>query len=627
MAAIHWANPISGDFALGLNWVGGKVPGPSDTAVLGNLGSPYVVLAASGILGLLTIPNQRVTGIQVASGNELDVWGGVDALDLLDADTKFTATQGTNGGVNAGKIDIRNNTFEGPLGHLLGTTATLEIGGTFTNTGLIAVDAQPKVLGILDDDQTATLEISRHVLLNGGGEVTLSHQRNDYISGVSGVTALLDNVDNTISGAGAINRLTLINEKAGIVDATGPSFLSINSHDPLQNAGLLEASSHGTLLISRTIIDNTGAIAAQNTGKVVIQSVDVRGGLVETFGSGVIVTNNRSDELDGSASPVTVIGNLRVRNNTALTLNGAIDNEGRIVMACALTEPAVTDLIIGADGARLTGGGQIRSTSEVDNHVIGLTGAATLDNVDNSLILAGSLGSGRMTLVNERAGRILATSPTRLTINTGANAITNAGLIESTGSGGMTIDSAVVNTGWIVAVGGNLAVLGAVTGAGRAFLRGATLEFNGAFSEDVVFLKIPNGNATSGTLRLGDSAAYTGTISNFSKSGSTALDLTDIAFNSKTTASYSGTGAGGVLTVTNGAQTATIHFAGDYLGSTFTVSADGHGGTTVTDPTKKTATHLVSAMAQMATRSAGSGGSLPHEPVTSLVLAAPASHA
>lgn len=84
----------------------------------------------------------------------------------------------------------------------------------------------------------------------------------------------------------------------------------------------------------------------------------------------------------------------------------------------------------------------------------------------------------------------------------------------------------------------------------------------------------------------GDSQGYpAGTISGFSKSGATSLDLQDIGYTpGVTTATFSGTSTGGVLTVTNGSQTANISLAGDYLASTFTVLTDGHGGTIVADP-------------------------------------------
>ena len=68
------------------------------------------------------------------------------------------------------------------------------------------------------------------------------------------------------------------------------------------------------------------------------------------------------------------------------------------------------------------------------------------------------------------------------------------------------------------------------------------------------------------------------------RTGSTALDLRDIGFVSGSEATFSGTAAGGVLTVTDGKHTAKIAFTGDYLGSSWVASSDGAGGVIVVDP-------------------------------------------
>jgi hypothetical protein len=91
-------------------------------------------------------------------------------------------------------------------------------------------------------------------------------------------------------------------------------------------------------------------------------------------------------------------------------------------------------------------------------------------------------------------------------------------------------------------------------------------------------------------LELARSQTYAGRITGFSTT--TSLDLEDIAFGSKTTASYKGTAASGVLTVTDGAHTARITLIGDYLASSFSVASDGHGGTKVTDPASPAAAHV-----------------------------------
>ena len=61
-----------------------------------------------------------------------------------------------------------------------------------------------------------------------------------------------------------------------------------------------------------------------------------------------------------------------------------------------------------------------------------------------------------------------------------------------------------------------------------------------------------------------------------------AIDLKDITYGLATTfASFTGTAAGGTLTVTDGTNTASLKLAGDYRGVDFVTVDDGHGGTGV----------------------------------------------
>ena len=136
-----------------------------------------------------------------------------------------------------------------------------------------------------------------------------------------------------------------------------------------------------------------------------------------------------------------------------------------------------------------------------------------------------------------------------------------------------------INSGVIETIGGSLIVAGAVSGAGSAKIVGGVLTFNSTFSQSVSF-------GSSGTLVLAKSQTYGGTITGFSRAGKTSLDLLDIGFVGSGEASFSGTSSGGTLTVTDGTHTAHIALKGNYLGSTFVASSDGHGGTIVIDPRK-----------------------------------------
>jgi hypothetical protein len=227
--------------------------------------------------------------------------------------------------------------------------------------------------------------------------------------------------------------------------------------------------------------------------------------------------------------------------------------------------------------AEFTGGGVIQLSQLTDNQITGATASSLLDNVADRIEGSGQLGAGTMRLANQAGGVIDGFGAASLTIDTSANAVTNAGLIEATGGGAVIVEGAVNNSGILSASHGDLTVDGAVAGIGTVRITAGDASFGGRFSQAVSF-------GASGELILADSAAYAGTISHFSQTGTTSLDLADIAFGASTKTSYSGTAASGVLTVTDGARTARIRLAGNFLASTWTLAGDGHGGTKVVDP-------------------------------------------
>ncbi len=252
-----------------------------------------------------------------------------------------------------------------------------------------------------------------------------------------------------------------------------------------------------------------------------------------------------------------------------VTLTGRIANGGTV-------EAATRSLTIGAGGARLVGGVWALSDGFA-NRVVGLSAGDTLTNISATLSGAGMLGAGQMRLINRAAGVIDGDGRNALVIDTGANRIGNFGLIEAVGAGGVTIQSAVRNGGRLEAAGGTLTANGAVSGPGTGVIAGGALIFNAAFNEDVSFI------ASSGMLQLARSQSYRATITGFSRTGGTSLDLRDIAFLGSTEATFRGTTTSGVLTVTDGTHTARIKLAGDYTDSTFVTASDGQGGVRIVD--------------------------------------------
>ena len=304
-----------------------------------------------------------------------------------------------------------------------------------------------------------------------------------------------------------------------------------------------------------------------------------------------------------SLSGVTLSAASTVINGAAVTLASVID----LTKTLTVTTP---NLLIASTGASLTGGGTLSLSSLATNRITGVTPGAALTN-DDKIAGAGDIGGGSMTLTNGAPGDIIGDSAAvALTLDTGSKTISNAGLIISEGKGGVTIKSAVDNTGRLEVTTGTLTVSGAVTGTGLATIGGGTADFLAAFSQNVAF------TGTSGVLELAKSQSYAGEISGFSLTGGTSLDLGDIGFTSgKTKASFVENSAktSGVLTVTDGTHTAKITLAGDYASSTFTTSSDGHGGTIVVDPARTPAVAapraagVLSFIAAMAGFEAGGG--------------------
>ena len=288
-------------------------------------------------------------------------------------------------------------------------------------------------------------------------------------------------------------------------------------------------------------------------------------------GAGTVTFVNVNDVLTGARLSAATVA---IKDST-VTLKGTITESGVLSVT-------TSTLVIGAGGVTFSGGGRVALSNNGANRITGLSPGDTLTNLDTTISGAGSLGAGQMKLTNGQRGTINGTGSRSLIIDTGGNQITNAGLIESTGSGGLAIQSAVLNSGRLEVVRGVLTVNGAVTGGGSAVIAGGTLDFTSSFSQNVTF------TGATGILELFQSQTYKGAITGFSHAGGTSLDLADIAFVSSNEATFidNGSKTGGVLTVTDGVHTAKITLVGDYSTATFIAASDGHGGVTIHDPTK-----------------------------------------
>ncbi|WKY29861.1 VCBS domain-containing protein [Pseudomonas donghuensis] len=309
---------------------------------------------------------------------------------------------------------------------------------------------------------------------------------------------------------------------------------------------------------------------------------DANGDALVNIGSGQTVTLKGVDAADlceanfqFDVDPLTNnAGTLSIADGAIMPFGGSIHNTGTIELGSA---GSATHLEILFRGATLTGGGQVQLSDSAQNVIFGGSADTVLTNADNRISGAGQLGAGQMVLVN--AGLILASGLNSLVLDTGTHTITNSGVLESTGTGGMTVASAVDNSGHLWANGGDLHLLADVTGNGNATIDGdATLSFDGTAHTSVAF----HGEG-AGTLVIAQAEAASSLVGILGLESDDMLTFGDLAFGANTQLSYNAnaSGAGGLLTVDDGVHRAEVNLLGYYSVNDFQATDGGEAGTQV----------------------------------------------
>ncbi len=448
--------------------------------------------------------------------------------------------------------------------------STLELSGVipFETIQINGSQLRPASLALTGN---ATLDNGGTILLDGSYFLhsLIENGRPDH----GAVT--LDNVNGTIEGAGIISLSdsvplsALVNQSGGIIDGngTGPLVLGLTFPEIVDNAGLIEATGTGGLLIDNSRIDNLigaagGTIAAIGAGAIVtLDLVDVSGGTLETAVGGAIIAPVAATTLDGSAGPNTINEWTTIGCTGAfyLELKGRIDNAG----ALSAGGPSAGHIDIEpGDSVTLAGGGIIGlgagGAIQTDPNGIG-TAPAVLLNINNTIDGAFTIGGNGpgLALTNEAAGQIEATGAAPSTIDlggAGGPTLVNNGLIESQHV--LIVDSPVAGTGRLqVDAGATLALQQGV-----------------AAPQSILF-----GPGSGGRLDVSQALALNGVIENFTV-GDT-IRLPNVGGCAAEQQVYSA----GTLTLSEaGVVQAALRISGPYATGDFRLSADPNGGTDVT---------------------------------------------
>ncbi len=476
----------------------------------------------------------------VPSSTNAVVIGGTNTVNVNGADVAGTLTLSTTHDTLA----IENNT-------------NLTVDGNITNNGAITLNSI---------NNATDLIIGASSTLGGTGTITMSNNGNNFIYGSAATDVLTVGSGQNISGAGNIGDNSLALSNAGIIDATQPNALYIDTSNGTINTGTLEATAGGTLILYGqndnsvpNTINNAGGTISAGAGSTVqlTNGIIISGGTLNTSGTGLVETLNGTATLEN----ITNAGNYVLTNNTQNTLVGTITNNGNMSM----TSINNGTYFLLSGNVTLNGTGTITMSNNGNNIIEGATGAGTEVLTNNINISgAGNIGGNQTIIVNSSTGVINANQPTALTIaptTSSAAGVTNTGLLEATAGGTLNLN----NGNYINAVGTTkgtiLANGGTVNLNNSATIFGGTLQSENGGSIQNTGVAALNGSTSAGavtlvagtalavqnntTLGVQGSIVNNGTLSLNSINNSTSLDVLGAAGSSAT---LSGTGT---LTMSN----------------------------------------------------------------------------
>lgn len=406
-----------------------------------NLGT---MKATSG--GAMRIVN---TGIDNSGGQLLAEAGSVIQLESSGIVGGALRTTGDGAFQTAGSpsslTDVTNEgLFRVPNGSFL------ILAGTIQNEGLISLEST----GTATDVRIHTSP----VLLTGGGELRMGNNAsNRLLYNFGGITRLENDTDHTIRGVGqfGVDLIHLTNR--GLIQADQATGLFIDLRGGVAdnfNTGMLQAIGGGLMRLVNMGLDNTDGVVRAEAGSVVqLWSSGIKGGVLETDGTGLIQMVGPTSVIDGLVNQGTV----SVPDGTSLVLANTVTNNGVLSLESAGN---AADIRIGTETVILTGTGELRMSDNGGNRIL--------------------YNFGNITVLEHEAGHTI-----RGTGQFGVDLINiiNRGTIQSDQPGGMVIDTrGFTQNGTLRVINNSVMTIATapMTVAGDAFVQtGSTLNRTG----------------------------------------------------------------------------------------------------------------------------------------------------
>ncbi len=516
--------------------------------------------------------------------------GGGAGTDVLINVNNTIEGVGTIGGNGMGLVNKGGGTIDA---NISGTTLIVNNQGN--NSPNSSEAGTVGNAGTLEATDSATLLIQQTAIDNIGGVISAAggdvNLQSAFITGGTLET----------SSGGVIN----IVNNGSVFDGTGGNTVS--------NAGSVDVDDNG-LLVLQGAIDNTGTIALDSSGHGTTLQFDISGA---TLSGGGVVTlsdspgNNyiQGNGQNGGGAGTDVLTNVNNTiegvgtiggNGLGLVNDGTIDanvsgatlsiNTGTTVSNGGLLEATAGGILVVHDSVSGTGNIEVGSNATVELGGTS-TNAVTFEGVNGILQIDSSGTSTPFSVVGN--GAAISASDViyvpHISFDAAADSYNPNTDVLTVGDGqghSITID-VVGGVG-----GGNFTFQPDASGteifdpsaaSPLTIATGALLELASpvASGESVTF------QGSTGSLTLDNPSSFHGTIAGFTGDGTLAgsdqIDLKGIDYQSSSFAD-SFNAATDTLSVSEGADSATLHFTGIYQAANFSFTSDGTGGTIVYDP-------------------------------------------
>ena len=526
--AFEWQPPpgSNNNFFDASNWnVGTTPPGGANVATFG--AGTYTVSGDGAVGQVVANGTTTLTGQVTAQG-----LGGVavivdsgGALTLAGGALLTAQAQATVGGAGQGLLTLMGGALA-----LTGTSTpnALVIGQTAGSNGTVL--------------NLEAITAAGTVIVGGAGTGTL-----DLLGVASSVSDGGADIGQSVGsrGTSAVNGGYWATSGQLTVGDAGIGSLLI---DGMDNGITGQVTAFAAAIGARA--GSQGSVTLDGGELLVANAADASSTLaVGVGGAGSLEIEDGGDVTVGVAQ-ATIANTTNVSNNGLLTVGGTAGGSGRVDLGWYAMLLVVGNAAVG--GA--AGAGEVTVGESADDTALFASTGTLAIGATGQVTLGGANATVRASAIDIAGGGF----------------VSGAGTVSGDGGGNDTVMLAdIENDGSIAAVGGNLLLYGAVMGSGELTMAtGATMTLQAAVGPGQTLFFSPNDRVV-----LNDARAFAGTIAGFGPG-----DVLDIAGTDATSATWSD----GVLTLGTAFGAIRLFVSGDYASNSFTVQADGLGGTNVT---------------------------------------------